>query len=239
MFNKLRLGFAKAHPKTVHCETYYNDAVYAALKEYLIKHKNAKPKVFCMTPYSYQWFHHLCNPNMSVGLLNKVMSTRVKELLALGCDIQLHVHLSQFGSLEEDEERNLVAFGKNWLKSLGAHPTKIQLGWYQESPRIKLLCGELGLKIYPRQRWHNIHDFALVNPDNFHIQQKQKEVKTLSDLASGDTKHGGTNTQDDKRLQFERSASLHADNHSADSSSLNLQEVNTDGRKKEESEKEA
>lgn len=47
-------------------------------------------------------------------------------------------------------------------------------------------------------------------------QQKQKEVKTLSNLTSGDTKHGGVNAQDDTKLQIERSASLHVDNHSAD-----------------------
>ena len=44
--------------------------------------------------------------------------------------------------------------------------------------------------------------------------QRKKDVKTLSNLASGDTKQGGSNTQDDIRLQYERSASLPADNHS-------------------------
>jgi hypothetical protein len=44
--------------------------------------------------------------------------------------------------------------------------------------------------------------------------QKQKEVKTLSNLASGDTKQGGINSQDDKKLQNGRSVSLPADTHS-------------------------
>lgn len=47
-------------------------------------------------------------------------------------------------------------------------------------------------------------------------QQKQKDIGTLSNSVSGDTKQGGTKTQDDEKLQIERSASLPVDNHSAD-----------------------
>ena len=43
--------------------------------------------------------------------------------------------------------------------------------------------------------------------------QEKKEDKTLSNLSSGDTKQGGINSQDDTKLQFERRASLPADNH--------------------------
>lgn len=43
------------------------------------------------------------------------------------------------------------------------------------------------------------------------IQQEKKEVKTLSNLTSGDTKQRGVNVQDDTGLQIERSGSLPVD----------------------------
>jgi len=46
--------------------------------------------------------------------------------------------------------------------------------------------------------------------------QEKKEDKTLSNLSSGDTKQGGINSQDDTKLQIERSASLPADTHPDD-----------------------
>jgi len=232
MLTQIRFKFAKRFPKTIHCETFYRDEVWKELKKYLIKYKNIK--VFCMSPYNFQYFHNLLYPGMSIGLLNKVMSSRVKEMIAMGCDIQLHVHLSQFGQLGEDEERNLVEFGKNWLESLGAHPTIIQFGWYQENERLALLCGELGLKIYPRQRWHNIHDFALVNPDDFHIQQEQKGKSDIKSLGNSDNQENDGSEQT-PITSANQSKGCHTP---ADSSSLNLREVNTDGRKEEESSKE-
>jgi hypothetical protein len=50
-------------------------------------------------------------------------------------------------------------------------------------------------------------------------QQERKEGRTLSSPPSGVTKQGGIKSQDDIKLQIERSASLPVDNHPADNSS--------------------
>jgi len=52
--------------------------------------------------------------------------------------------------------------------------------------------------------------------EDVNSQHRTKEVKTLSNLVSGNTKQGGIKSQDDINLQIERSGSLPVDNHYAD-----------------------
>lgn len=61
--------------------------------------------------------------------------------------------------------------------------------------------------------------------EDINYQQEQKDVGTLSNPLSGDTKQGGLNAQDDTKLQIERSASLLADSHLAVTGELHTSPV--------------
>lgn len=52
--------------------------------------------------------------------------------------------------------------------------------------------------------------------NKFNAQPNKKDVGTLSNSLSGVTKQSGINSQDDRKLQFERSASSSVDTHLAD-----------------------
>jgi len=64
-----------------------------------------------------------------------------------------------------------------------------------------------------------------MTPTQENHSPRKKDAETLSNLASGGTKQGGSNTQDDTKLQYERSASLPVDNHSDNNPTQKIKEI--------------
>jgi len=138
-------------------ERIFDDKCFEALKLFCIGHDVEKVHLFCLTPTNYNLVCAEQGYNGTKEELSKIMAERYKELEALGCQIDLHVHLGL--RLENINQTRVIGEAKYWMDSNRFNPKTITFGWYIYNDESLLVSKINGLTYFKDKWFFSFHDY--------------------------------------------------------------------------------
>jgi len=118
-------------------------------KKFIAYCKRVRPLLFCITPANYQFVQaEFGLDGLTPEEFSETLTRIYKELKGV-CQIQLHVHISQFPKrVPNKRKRELIENAYYFMKNkVGITPTKIVFGWFSYDEDCKKISEKLDLNI--------------------------------------------------------------------------------------------
>jgi len=164
----------------IFCERIFDDECFEALKAFCEKQLRGgvwqilndpcfyprlypeNVKLFCLTPVNYELAVAEQGYTGTKAQLSKIMAERYRELSWMGCDIDLHLHLSlRPEKLSLKQEDKMFKEAIDWMKKNGFNCKEWMAGWYLFSDQSIKLGKKYGLKYTLSKGFYQIHEYEL------------------------------------------------------------------------------
>jgi len=149
-------------PLTIHTEAIMIDEVWEEIKKEI--KRNRVKTWYIMCPCNIDYFKADFNVQMSKEEISKIMKERYLEMISLGQNLELHVHLSQvIQNISPEEQERLIVGGIRWMgEELNINPTEFVPGWWAYNEDTLKICEKHGLKMIFERDYDYSHDYFAV-----------------------------------------------------------------------------